>query len=235
MNILKLRDGFASDAPALDLQASSHQVSAGYDANTDVAPDSPRSGARRSSLRFALIVGVAVLADSNWHNPLVIALIIALAVLSRGHAVKVTSSESAKDSHAFSLNGVCILALAALNGRCPRYSPPSRASWRPSLAPLSFRGSAFVGQRPGVQHGLGGRICAVRRHDIDGSGGSVRPRRRLLPDRLRGHLVADFISLLVVAAHNYLGYRQSSMEALVRYLTRGGRCFPPWRSPPRCS
>ena len=39
-------------------------------------------------------------------------------------------------------------------------------------------------------------------------------------------LVADFISLLLVAAHNYLGYRQSSVHTLLPYLTTWRTLFP---------
>src|SRR5271167_2141135 len=83
----------------------------------------------------AAIVGAAIAAPSNWHNPLLIAFIIGLTVWTRSHSVKVTTSESMKDSHAFSLNGVCIVAIAALNGPLPAVLAAILSEVAPFISP----------------------------------------------------------------------------------------------------
>jgi diguanylate cyclase (GGDEF)-like protein len=177
---------------------------------------------------YAVIVGLAFVADSNWDNPLLIVLIVALTVWTRGHSVKVTSSDSAKDSHAFSLNGVCILALAALNGALPAVI----AAFASEMAPFLSARFHYADRRSSVSDlacnltsagafALIAGVTLTAAGDAFGHGSAA-----FFLTVFAISLIADFISLLLVAAHNYLGYRQSSMHTLVPYLTTWRTLFP---------
>ena len=193
-----------------------------------VAPDSPSVWCTAFFFAlYALIVAAAILADSNWHNPLLIALIVALTVWSRGHSVKVTSSESAKDSHAFSLNGVCILALAALNGPLPAVL----AAFASEMAPFVSSRFHFADRRSSVSDlacnlTSAGAFALIAGVTLMAAGEELGHGVAFFLIVFAVSLVADFISLLLVAAHNYLGYRQSSMHTLVPYLTTWRTLFP---------
>jgi diguanylate cyclase (GGDEF)-like protein len=178
-------------------------------------------------LLFALIVGIAVAAHSNWHNPLVIIFIIALAVWGRAHTVKVTSSESTKDSHATCLNGVCIVALAALNGPLPAVL----AAFASELAPFISPRFHYASRRSTVSDlacnlACAGAFALVAGLALNAAADQLGHGVAFFLIVFAVSIVADFISLLVLAAHNYLGYRQSSVEDLVRYLETWRTLFP---------
>jgi diguanylate cyclase (GGDEF)-like protein len=214
----------APEAHIRDLAAATN--GGGGDRSSTPAPPSPLCTAFFFALSAAF-VGVAIAAHSNWQNPLLILLIIALTVWSRSYSVKVTTSESAKDSHAFSLNGVCILAIAALNGPLPavlaaiasevapfvspRFHHARRRSTISDLACNLASACAFA-----LIAGLA--LTAAAEHFGHGAA--------FLVIVFAVSIVADFISLLLVAAHNYLGYRQSAVHDLVPYLTTWWTLFP---------
>ncbi|HXW58674.1 MAG TPA: diguanylate cyclase [Solirubrobacteraceae bacterium] len=176
---------------------------------------------------YALIVGAAIVLESNWHNPLLIALIVALTVWSRSHSVKVTSSDSAKDAHAFSLNGVCILALAALNGPLPAVV----AAFASEIAPFISARFHYAERRSTVSDlacnlASAGAFALIAGVTLTAAGSEFGHGAAFFITVFVVSLVADFVSLLLVAAHNYLGYRQSSMHTLVPYLTTWRTLFP---------
>ncbi len=230
MNVLKFQESLTSDGASLDLQGRLH----------DVAPPGSEHGAGSADTRapsvwctvfffalYALIVVVAILGDSNWHNPLLIVMIVALTVWSRSHSVKVTSSDSAKDSHAFSLNGVCILALAALNGPLPAVV----AAFASEIAPFISARFHYAERRSSVSDlacnlTSAGAFALIAGVVLTTAGEELGHGAAFFLIVFAVSLVADFISLLLVAAHNYLGYRQSSMHTLVPYLTTWRTLFP---------
>src|SRR5208283_263818 len=94
MSALKSLDRFPSASRPVAAEASTTSTALA-EPGRDSQPVSPPIWCTALFfLLFALIVGVAVAADSNWHNPLVVVFIVALAVWARAHTVKVTSSES---------------------------------------------------------------------------------------------------------------------------------------------
>ncbi len=176
-----------------------------------------------TALFFALtaaIVGVAIVASSNWHNPLLIAFIIALTVWTRSHSVKVTTSESTKDSHAFSLNGVCIVAIAALNGPLPAVLAAVVSEAAPFISPYFHH----AGRRSTVSD-LACNLasaCAfalIAGLALNAAADAFGHDAAFLVAVFAVGIIADFISLLVVAAHNYLGYRHSAVHDFMPYLT----------------
>jgi diguanylate cyclase (GGDEF)-like protein len=176
---------------------------------------------------YALIVGAAIMLESNWHNPLLIVVIVALTVWSRSHNVKVTSSESTKDAHAFSLNGVCILALAALNGPLPAVV----AAFASEVAPFISPRFHYAARRSTVSDlacnlASAGVFALIAGIALTASGREFGHGAAFFITVFVVSLVADFVSLLLVAAHNYLGYAQSSMHTLMPYLTTWRTLFP---------
>ena len=175
----------------------------------------------------AAIVGAAIVAPSNWHNPLLIAFIIALTVWTRSHSVKVTSSESMKDSHAFSLNGVCIVALAALNGPLPAVLAAIVSEVAPFVSPRFHH----AGRRSTVSD-LACNLAAacafalIAGVVLNAAAEAYGHDAAFLLTVFAVSIVADFISLLVVAAHNYFGYRNSTVRDLRPYLTTWRTLFP---------
>ncbi len=190
----------------------------------------PPPSALCTSFFFALsaaIVGAAIVAPSNWHNPLLIAFIVALTVWTRSHSVKVTSSESMKDSHAFSLNGVCIVAIAALNGPLPAVLAAIVSEVAPFVSPRFHH----AGRRSTVSD-LACNLAAacafalIAGVVLNAAAEAFGHDAAFLLTVFAVSIVADFISLLVVAAHNYLGYRNSSVRDLMPYLTTWRTLFP---------
>jgi diguanylate cyclase (GGDEF)-like protein len=230
MNVLKLRDTAAADAAKLDPRARFDQtppelgVAAGD--GDELSSPSVWCTAFFFSL-YALIVAVAIVLDSTWHNPLLIALIVALTVWTRSHGVKATSSDSAKDAHAFSLNGVCILALAALNGPLPAVV----AAFASEIAPFVSARFHYAERRSTVSDlacnlTSAGAFALIAGVALTAAGEAFGHGAAFFVTVFLVSLVADFISLLLVAAHNYLGYRQSSMHTLLPYLTTWKTLFP---------
>ena len=167
MSALKPLDRFPSESPPIVLEKSVGEVSATSTARAEPSRDSPPPSPSSWCtalffLIFALIVAAAVAADSNWHNPLVVVFIVVLAVWGRAHSVKVTSSESTKDSHATCLNGVCIVALAALNGPLPAVLAAfAQRTGSLPVTSLPLRRQAFNVERSGLQSGLCGCVCPI--------------------------------------------------------------------------
>jgi diguanylate cyclase (GGDEF)-like protein len=231
MNVLKLQDRFASDGTPLDLQARFRDNSPGASGADGGAAEAPVAPSVWCTVFFfflyAVIVCVAIVLDSNWHNPLLIVLIIGLTVWSRSHSVKVTSSDSAKDSHAFSLNGVCILALAALNGPLPAVI----AAFASEMAPFVSARFHYADRRSSISDlacnlTSAGVFALIAGVTLTAAGEELGHGVAFFLIVFAVSLVADFVSLLLVAAHNYLGYRQASVHTLVPYLTTWRTLFP---------
>jgi diguanylate cyclase (GGDEF)-like protein len=231
MTALTPLDRFRSDGGTVATQApmrASPATSAGLADAEDSTPASP--SVRCTALfflLFALIVAVAVAAHSNWHNPLVIVFIIALAVWGRAHTVKVTNSESTKDSHATSLNGVCIVALAALNGPLPAVL----AAFASELAPFISPRFHYASRRSTISDlacnlACAGAFALFAGTALNVAGDQVGHGAGFFLIVFAVGIIADLISLLLLAAHNYLGYPQSSADDLVRYLETWRTLFP---------
>jgi diguanylate cyclase (GGDEF)-like protein len=176
---------------------------------------------------FALMVAGAVAAPSDWHNPLVIIFIVALAVWGRAHTVKVTSSESSKDSHATCLNGVCIVALAALNGPLPAIL----AAFASEVAPFVSSRFHYASRRSTISDLACNLACAggfalFAGIALNAAGDQLGHDVAFFLIVFAVGIGADFISLLLLAAYNYLGYRQSSLEDLARYIETWRTLFP---------
>ncbi len=175
----------------------------------------------------AAIVGAAIAAPSNWHNPLLIAFIIGLTVWTRSHSVKVTTSESMKDSHAFSLNGVCLVAIAALNGPLPAVLAAILSELAPFVSPRFHH----AGRRSTVSD-LACNLAAacafalIAGLVLNAAGEAFGHDAAFFLTVFAVSIVADFVSLLVVAAHNYLGYRDSVLRDFIPYLATWKTLFP---------
>jgi diguanylate cyclase (GGDEF)-like protein len=232
MSTLKPLDRFPSESPPIILEDSVCEASATSTAHAEPSRDSPPPSpsiwcTALFFLVFALIVGAAVAADSNWHNPLVVVFIIALAVWGRAHTVKVTSSESTKDSHATCLNGVCIVALAALNGPLPAVL----AAFASELAPFLSPRFHYAGRRSTLSDlacnlACAGAFALFAGIALNAAADQVGHGVAFFLIVFAVSIVADLISLLLLAAHNYLGYAQSSVHDLVRYLETWRTLFP---------
>jgi diguanylate cyclase (GGDEF)-like protein len=207
------------------------------------APEQPGIGADRgesarqssrlavcTAIFFALSVAIvcaAILAPSNWHNPLLIAFIVALTVWTRSHSVKVTTSELTKDSHAFSLNGVCIVALAALNGPLPAVLAAIASEMAPFLSPRFHH----AGRRSTVSDlacnlTAASAFALIAGLALNAAGDAFGHDAVFFLAVFAVSVIADFISLLIVAAHNYLGYRHSRVRDFMPYLATWTTLFP---------
>ena len=176
---------------------------------------------------FAAIVGVAIAARSTWHNPLLIVFIVSLTVWSRAHSVKVTSSDSTKDSHAFSINGVCILALAALNGPLPAVLAACASEVAPFISPRFH----YAGRRSTISDlacnlTSAGAFALLAGVALTAAGEQVGHGPAFFLIVFAVSIVADLVSLLLVAAYNYVGYGQSTVRDLVPYLATWRTLFP---------
>lgn len=175
----------------------------------------------------AAIVSAAVAAPSNWHNPLLIAFIIGLTVWTRSHSVKVTTSESTKDSHAFSLNGVCIVAIAALNGPLPAVLAAFLSELAPFVSPRFHHA-----RRRSTVSDLACNLAAacafalIAGLVLNAAGGAFGHDAAFFLTVFAVSIVADFISLLLVAVHNYLGYKNSVVRDFIPYLATWRILFP---------
>jgi diguanylate cyclase (GGDEF)-like protein len=178
-------------------------------------------------LVFASIVGVAVAAHSDWHNPLVIVFIVALAVWGRAHTVKVTSSRATKDSHATCLNGVCIVALAALNGPLPAVIAAFASELAPFISPRFHyaRRRSTIGDLA-CNLTCAGAFALFAGLVLNAAGDQFGHGISFFLTIFAVSIVADLISLLLLAVHNSLGYRHSSADDLVRYLETWRTLFP---------
>ncbi len=224
-----------SESPSLLDTALSTPEPLGYDRSltaADGAEGSPQSPPSVLCTGFfflltAAIVAAAIAAPSNWHNPLLIALIIGLTVWTRSHSVKVTTSESIKDSHAFSLNGVCIVAIAALNGPLPAVLAAILSELAPFVSPRFHH----AGRRSTVSD-LACNLAAacafalIAGLVLNAAGEAFGHDVAFFLTVFAVSIVADFISLLLVAAHNYLGYKSSALRDFVPYLATWRTLFP---------
>ena len=230
MNRLKPHAQLPSDAAPAP-QPPMREVSAIRPGASGGEQDSPSSpSALCTALFFALtaaIVGVAILLPSNWHNPLLIAFIIGLTVWSRSHSVKVTTSESAKDSHAFSLNGVCILAIAALNGPLPAVLAAIASELAPFISPRFHhaRRRSTVSDLA-CNLASAGAFALIAGVVLNAAGDAFGHDAAFFVTVFAVSILADFISLLIVAAHNYLGYRHSAVHDFMPYLATWRTLFP---------
>lgn len=232
MSALKSLDRFPSASPSATATASTRESSATSMALLETVGDSPATSPSRWCtalflLVFLLIVGAAVAADSNWHNPLVVVFIVALAVWARAHTVNVTSSTSTKDSHATSLSGVCIVALAALNGPLPAVLAAFASDLSPFISPRFH----YAGRRSTLSDLVCNLACAgafalFAGIALNAARDQVGHGVAFFLIVFAVSIVADLISLLLLAAHNYLGYRQSSVGDLARYLETWKTLFP---------
>ncbi len=193
------------------------------------SPQSPPSS-RCTAFFFVLtaaIVSAAIAAPSNWHNPLLIALIIGLTVWTRSHSVKVTTSESTKDSHAFSLNGVCIVAIAALNGPLPAVLAAVLSELAPFVSPRFHhaRRRSTVSDLA-CNLAAAGTFALIAGLVLNAAGEAFGHDAAFFLTVFAVGILADFVSLLVVAAHNYFGYKSSVLRDFMPYLATWRILFP---------
>jgi diguanylate cyclase (GGDEF)-like protein len=176
---------------------------------------------------FAAVAGASTLARSSWQNPLVMVFIIALTVWSRSHSVKVTSSESEEDSHAFSLNGVCILAVAALNGTVPAVLAASASELAPFLSPRFHhaRRRSTVSDLA-CNLASAGVFALLAGVALSSAAAGLGRGAAFLAIVFAVSIVADFLSMPLVAAYNRLGFRQSGSHGLMPYLVTWSTLFP---------
>jgi diguanylate cyclase (GGDEF)-like protein len=232
MTVLKPVRRSTSEDPVLTPGPTRRDVSVASSvptaASQDSAPASPAAWCTALFFGlFALMVAGGVAAHSNWHNPLLIIFIVGLAVWGRAHTVKVTSSQSTEDSHATCLNGVCIVALAALNGPLPALL----AAFASELAPFVSSRFHYAGRRSTVSDLACNLACAggfalFAGVALNTAGDALGHGVAFFLIVFAVSIVADLISLLLLAAHNSLCYRQSSSDDLVRYLEAWRTLFP---------